>query len=177
MALGRKTGGRQKGARNRATEEARAAAAATGTLPLHHMLSVLRDPTADHKRRDAMAMAAAPHLHPRLTAIDAKLNPDALEPSERKLVLEFVLPTRDHAREDQEQGVFAMLEMTDLPRARHRHPPTRIQPREDAELQKLFAHLALQQAVLATHAAALAMLLRWADDLRRKGPPCAPSTP
>ena len=38
---------------------------------------------------------------PRLTAIDAKLNPDALEPSERKLVLEFVLPTQDHAREDQ----------------------------------------------------------------------------
>jgi hypothetical protein len=102
MALGRKTGGRQKGARNRATEEARAAAAATGTLPLHYMLSVMRDPTADHKRRDAMAMAAAPYLHPRLTAIDAKLNPDALEPSERKLVLEFVLPTRDHAREDQE---------------------------------------------------------------------------
>ena len=100
MARGRKTGGRQKGARNRATE-ARAAAAATGTLPLHYMLSVMRDPAADNKRRDAMAMAAAPYLHPRLTAIDAKLNPDASEPSERKLVLEFVLPPRDRAREDQ----------------------------------------------------------------------------
>ena len=36
MARGRKTGGRQKGARNRATEEARAAAAATGALPLDY---------------------------------------------------------------------------------------------------------------------------------------------
>jgi hypothetical protein len=102
MAHGRKTGGRQKGARNRATEEARAVAAATGTLPLDYMLSVMRDTAADSKRRDAMAMAATPYLHPRLTAIDAKLNPDAAERSPQKLLLEFVLPTRDHAREDQE---------------------------------------------------------------------------
>ena len=47
MALGRKTGGRQKGARNRATAEARAAAEATGILPLDYMLSVMRDSTAD----------------------------------------------------------------------------------------------------------------------------------
>ena len=77
MARGRKTGGRQKGARNRATEEARAAAAASGTLPLDYMLGIMHDPAGDHKRRDAMAMAAAPYLHPRLTAIDAKLNPAA----------------------------------------------------------------------------------------------------
>jgi hypothetical protein len=43
MALGRKIGGRQKGARNRATAEARAAAEATGILPLDYMLSVMRD--------------------------------------------------------------------------------------------------------------------------------------
>jgi hypothetical protein len=102
MARGRKTGGRQKGARNRATEEARAAAAATGVLPLDYMLMIMRDPAAEHKRRDAMAMAAAPYLHPRLTAIDAKLNPAVPEQSPRKLLLEFVLPTRDHAREDQD---------------------------------------------------------------------------
>ena len=58
MALGRKTGGRQKGARNRATAEARAAAEATGILPLDYMLSVMRDASAGPKRRDAMAMAA-----------------------------------------------------------------------------------------------------------------------
>jgi hypothetical protein len=98
MARGRKTGGRQKGARNRA----RALAAATGILPLNYMLSVMRDPALDHKRRDAMAMAAAPYLHPRLTAIDAKLSPAVAQPSPQKLLLEFVLPTRDHAREDQD---------------------------------------------------------------------------
>ena len=67
----------KKGAHNRATGEARAAAAASGTLPLDYMLGIMRDPAGDHKRRDAMAMAAAPYLHPRLTAIDAKLNPAA----------------------------------------------------------------------------------------------------
>jgi hypothetical protein len=106
MARGRKTGGRQKGARNRATEEARAAAAATGVLPLDYMLSVMRDNAADSKRRDAMAMAAAPYLHPRLTAIDARLSPANMEESSERpsLTLEFVLPTRDRAREDQEWG-------------------------------------------------------------------------
>jgi hypothetical protein len=102
MARGRKTGGRQKGARNRATEEARAAAAATGVLPLDYMLSVMRDPAADHKRRDAMATGAAPYLHPRLTAIDAKLSPTVPAPSPEKLIVEFVLPSRNHAEESQE---------------------------------------------------------------------------
>jgi hypothetical protein len=102
MARGRKTGGHQKGARNRATEEARAAAAATGVLPLDYMLNVMRDPAADNKRRDAMAMAAAPYLHSRLTAIDAKLSPAIPAPSPEKLVIEFVIPTRHDAQEDQE---------------------------------------------------------------------------
>jgi hypothetical protein len=102
MARGRKTGGRQKGTRNRATEEARAVAAASGTLPLDYMLGIMRDPAADHKRRDAMAMAAAPYLHPRLTAIDAKLSPAASQPLPKKLILEFVLPSRNYAQEDQE---------------------------------------------------------------------------
>jgi hypothetical protein len=102
MTRRRKTGGRQKGTRNRATEEARAAAAASGALPLDYMLGIMRDPAADNKRRDAMAMAAAPYLHPRLTAIDAKMSPAAAQPSPQKLLLEFVLPTRHHAREDQD---------------------------------------------------------------------------
>jgi hypothetical protein len=46
MARGRKTGGRQKGSRNRATAEAGAAADATGFLPLDYMLEVMRDLTA-----------------------------------------------------------------------------------------------------------------------------------
>src|SRR5215472_6330405 len=71
MALGRKTGGRQKGTRNRATSEARAAAEATGILPLDYMLSVMRDTDAEPKRRDAMAMAAAPFLHPKVSPVEA----------------------------------------------------------------------------------------------------------
>jgi hypothetical protein len=104
MAWGRKTGGRQKGTRNRATEEARIAAQATGILPLDYMLAVMRDPGADQKRRDAMAMAAAPYLHPKLSAINAKLSPVAAEPSpeRRSIRVEFVVPTGARIREDQE---------------------------------------------------------------------------
>ena len=92
MALGRKTGGRQKGARNRATAEARAAAEATGTLPLDYMLSVMRDTGADLKRRDAMAMAAAPYLHPKLSAVEPKLEkPGATE--EHGILVRFVRPS------------------------------------------------------------------------------------
>ena len=54
--------------------EARAAAEATGILPLDYMLQVMRDTTVDPKRRDAMAMAAAPYLHPKLSAVEAKLS-------------------------------------------------------------------------------------------------------
>jgi hypothetical protein len=91
MALGRKTGGRQKGARNRATAEARAAAEATGILPLDYMLSVMRDANADPRRRDAMAIAAAPYLHPKLSAVEPKLEkPGAAE--EHGIRVVFVRP-------------------------------------------------------------------------------------
>lgn len=43
-----------------------------GDTPLEYMLSVMRDDTVDNKRRDAMAAAAAPYLHPRLS--NATLN-------------------------------------------------------------------------------------------------------
>lgn len=40
-------------------------AAAGGLSPLEYMLSVMADPDADPLRRDRMAVAAAPFLHPR----------------------------------------------------------------------------------------------------------------
>ena len=43
-----------------------------GDTPLEYMLNVMRDETVDSKRRDAMASAAAPYLHPRLS--NATLN-------------------------------------------------------------------------------------------------------
>jgi hypothetical protein len=99
MARGRKTGGRKKGTCNRATEEARVAAQATGILPLDYMLAVMRDPAADHRRRDAMAMAAAPYLHPKLSTIDAKLTPATSETSAERptILVEFVVPTAAHS--------------------------------------------------------------------------------
>lgn len=92
MALGRKTGGRRKGARNRATEEARAAAKATGITPLDYMLSVMRDPKADNRRRDAMAMAAAPYIHPKLNSVEPKPIVDPDRPKTEMIKVVFVRP-------------------------------------------------------------------------------------
>jgi hypothetical protein len=104
MALGRKTGGRQKGARNRATEEARAAAEATGVTPLTYMLGVMRDPTADNRRRDAMAMAAAPYLHPKMSTVEATSTSSCRErePEPVTIQVNFVRPPPRHADEDQD---------------------------------------------------------------------------
>jgi hypothetical protein len=65
MARGKKTGGRVRGTPNRRTavcvaEVEAFAASDTGESPKDYMLRVMRDPTADHARRDAMAKAAAP---------------------------------------------------------------------------------------------------------------------
>ena len=94
MARGRKTGGRGKGSRNRATEEARAAAAATGMMPLDYMLAVMRDYRADDRRRDAMAAAAAPYLHSKLSPVEAKPanNPDGVPTTQ--IEVRFVPPPK-----------------------------------------------------------------------------------
>lgn len=100
MALGRKTGGRKKGTRNCATAEAHAAAEATGILPLDYMLSVMRDAKAEPKRRDAMAIAAAPYLHSRLSTVEASevshLDPNSAEAVGIQVV--FVKSTRAHTK-------------------------------------------------------------------------------
>jgi hypothetical protein len=100
MARGRKTGGRQKGTRNRATAEARAAAEASGTLPLDYMLAVMHDPAADPKRRDAMAMAAAPYLHPKLSTVEAKqAEPEMSEAPHIQVMFVRPRPRREPADE------------------------------------------------------------------------------
>jgi hypothetical protein len=69
-----KTGGRQKGVANQRTRAIAEAAMADGVTPLEYMLAVLRDETVEPERRDEMAKAAAPYLHPRVAAIEAKLS-------------------------------------------------------------------------------------------------------
>ena len=83
--------GRKKGTPNRKTLERMAredaaklleAKAVENDLPLDHMLRVMRDPTTEPHRRDAMAKAAAPYVHPQLQAVahrhlDAKGHPIA----------------------------------------------------------------------------------------------------
>ena len=104
MALGRKTGGRQKGARNRATTEARAVAEATGILPLDYMLSVMRDANADPKRRDGMAIAAAPYLHSKLSTVEASEVPHHDANSAEAVGIQVVfVKSRQRNREENEK--------------------------------------------------------------------------
>ena len=79
MAIGRKTGGRQKGSRNKATVEREqftceviAQATETGQSPLDVMLSIMRSADAPLSVRFKAAIEAAPYIHPKLAAVDMK---------------------------------------------------------------------------------------------------------
>ena len=72
MATGKKTGGRRKGTPNRRTAEMRVEMAASGEMPLAYMMRIMRDPTTEPHRRDAMAKAAAPYVHPTVAAVAHK---------------------------------------------------------------------------------------------------------
>jgi hypothetical protein len=80
---GTRIGGRTKGTKNKATviretfhAELVEQAKVNGQQPLEYMLDVMRNPEADEKRRDAMAVAAASFVHPRLAAITADVKAD-----------------------------------------------------------------------------------------------------
>ena len=78
MALGKKTGGRKKGSRNKATESNRSIAKASGTTPLAYMLEIMAQDIpkdadlnvqiAIRSMRFEAAKAAAPYVHPRLSS-------------------------------------------------------------------------------------------------------------
>ena len=42
---------------------------ASGEMPLAYMMRIMRDPSTEPHRRDAMAKAAAPYVHPTLAAV------------------------------------------------------------------------------------------------------------
>jgi len=60
---GQKTGGRQKGSKNKSKEWLNREIKASGLMPLDYMLEVMRDKNAEPERRDDMAKSAAPYLH------------------------------------------------------------------------------------------------------------------
>lgn len=77
MAKHRKTGGRKKGTKNKATIEREKAAAADlekakadGTSPLEYLLKLMRDESKGDELRFEAAKAAAPYIHPKLSAIE-----------------------------------------------------------------------------------------------------------
>lgn len=65
--------GRKGGSPNKASAARQAEVAASGLTPLDYMLEVLRDETQERSRRDEMAKAAAPYVHPKLANIDANV--------------------------------------------------------------------------------------------------------
>jgi hypothetical protein len=62
--------GRKLGVCNKKTKELQEAVAASGLTPLAHMLAVMRHENESDERRDEMAKAAAPYIHPRLSAVE-----------------------------------------------------------------------------------------------------------
>ena len=70
MAIGRKTGGRQKGTPNRATTARQVEIAASGLTPLEYLLGIMRDEELPIELRFEAAKAAAPYVHPKLAAIE-----------------------------------------------------------------------------------------------------------
>lgn len=58
--------GRKRGVPNKASVARQKKVAATGITPLDYMLSVMRDEKSEPGRRDDMAKASAPYVHPRL---------------------------------------------------------------------------------------------------------------
>lgn len=60
----KKTGGRKKGTPNKLKDFSRIEQLARdGIMPLDYMLAVMRDPKTEERRRDLMAVRAAPYCH------------------------------------------------------------------------------------------------------------------
>lgn len=68
---GKRTGaGRKAGSITKRSRLMADAALTEGETPADYMLRVMRDPTVEHDRRDKMAVASAPYVHPKLAAVE-----------------------------------------------------------------------------------------------------------
>jgi hypothetical protein len=93
-----KTGGRQKGVPNKATAAKVQEIAASGETPLDYMLRIMRDDSRPVDMRIDCAKAAAPYVHPKLSAVEhtgkdgEPLIPEAeLSPTELARAVAFML--------------------------------------------------------------------------------------
>ena len=71
--------------------------------PLQYMMRAMRDPRTSQKRKDEMAKACAPFIHPRLTTqkIVGGNSKDGDQPLQHKFEIELVEPKKD---DDDEEG-------------------------------------------------------------------------
>lgn len=69
---GQKTGGRQRGVKNKASVAREQAIQASGLTPLEFMLTLLRNEQLDQLTRFEAAKAAAPYVHPKLASTEVK---------------------------------------------------------------------------------------------------------
>lgn len=73
MAGGKRPGaGRKKGIPNKATLGRQAKITASGTTPLDFLIEVMRSVERTFQERFEAAKAAAPYVHPRLSAVESK---------------------------------------------------------------------------------------------------------
>src|SRR5262249_14959637 len=80
--------GRKPGSLTRRTREIVEQAAGDGITPLEYMLAVMRDADEPPERRDEMAKAAAPYVHPKLAATEVQHG--STDENPLKLILEQI---------------------------------------------------------------------------------------
>ena len=89
--------------------------AAQPETPLEYMLRIMRDEAGESKRRDEMAKAAAPYLHPRLSSVEHTGEDEAF-------------PKAADLTDDQLAAIVAGAKLTIIKTARRLRvgPPTRV---------------------------------------------------
>ena len=80
--------GRRPGTPNRATAEREALVREGGETPLDHMLAVMRNADKDPARRLEAAKAAAPYVHPKLSAVEVSGKDGGPVKQEHKVTLD-----------------------------------------------------------------------------------------
>ena len=128
----RANAGRKPGQPNKKTQELIQAVREEGIMPLEHMLNVVRAPMPTQmkdespeafiarckyhiQRQDAMAASAAPYLHPRLSAVEVKRDPeqfakeqqaklDAMDTTEIARRLAFFLAEQQRKRQKEKSN-------------------------------------------------------------------------